>query len=182
MPEMPKKIEYPYLPESRDIKFVPADNEFMQEAKKMADECTGCSWWPTGGVLVKDGKIIGRGANSGNLIPLCPRVENEYPSGEGYHHCKDDCEQLGHSEITTVDNAIAQGNNPKNADLYLYGHWWCCKPCWDHMQKHGVGQVYLIENADKLFDRVSRQELMKEIKKRTDAGETIELKDITWNK
>jgi hypothetical protein len=38
-------------------------------------------------------------------------------------------------------------------DLYLWGHWWCCKLCWDKMIEVGIKNVYLMEGVDKLFKK-----------------------------
>ena len=106
----PTKIEYPYLPEGREIKFTDLNNQFMQAARLITEQKAACSWWPTGAVIVKNGLIIGMGANSGTFHPICPRVEQNCASGEGYHLCQDPCKQEGHAEITSVNNAIANGN------------------------------------------------------------------------
>lgn len=176
----PTKIEYPYLPAGKEIKYVPHNNEFMQAAKKVCNENTGCSWWPTGAVIVKNGKIIGEGANSGKLIPICPRVENNCPTGKGYHYCQDNCQQQGHSEITSINNCLAEGNDPTNADIYLFGHWWCCEPCWNHLIKHGIKNVFFLDNADQLFTREKRLLLQQKLLNKE--NKDISRADISWNK
>jgi len=173
-------IEYPYLPPEREILFVSPDNPWIQAAKKMADEHSGCSWWPTGAVIVKNNQIIGQGANSGNFQPVCPRVEQECKTGEGYHFCHDLCQQDGHSEITSVNDALANNNDPQGADLYLFGHWWCCEPCWNHMITHGIQNVYLLENAHLIFIREKRLELMKELARKKSNGEKINCEHAVW--
>ena len=176
---MTEEINYPYLPEGRTIKFVPLENEFMQAAKA-ASENSGCSWWPTSAVIVKDNQIIGTGANEGNFIPLCPRVEHDCPTGTGYEYCHDLCEQKGHAEVCTINNTLASGNDPSGADLYLFGHWWCCENCWKHMIDHGIRNVYLPENSHKIFTRENRLATIEKIKNKLNTNETLSTKDAEW--
>ena len=60
-------IQYPYLPEGREILFVPETNEFMAEAKRIRDTESTDFKNPTAAVIVKDGKIIGQSANHSKL-------------------------------------------------------------------------------------------------------------------
>lgn len=176
-------IKYPYLPEEKVIKFVPKNNKFIQEAKKMADKYTGCSWWPTGAVVVMNGKIIGRGSNpAGKLVVPCPRWEQQCPTGTGYNLCNEVCKRVGlsHSEINAVEDALKRHKDIKGADLYLFGHWWCCKDCWDTMIKAGIENVYLLKNADKIFDTKPRKDLQAKFSREKKIGKIHTLKDIVW--
>jgi len=148
---MTQKITYPYLPKNRKIKYVPENNKFMIEAKKIAKK-TGCTKQPTGAVVVKNGKIIGRGCNAGKKVEVCPRVLKGSKTGEDYHYCKNFCQQIGHSEVTSINNAFSHNQNTKGADLYLYGHWWCCQNCWETIIKAGIRNVYLAENSYEKFN------------------------------
>jgi deoxycytidylate deaminase len=149
------KIKYPYLPKGREIKYVPKDNKFVIEARKMAEK-SGCTKQATGAVLVKKGKIIGWGSNAGRKISVCPRVLRGSKTGEDYHFCKDNCAQEGHSEVMAVKDAKKKKNKIEGADLYLYGHWWCCEPCWNTMIEAGVKDVYLVKNAHEKFNFSSK--------------------------
>jgi len=174
------EIIYPYLPQDREILFVSLENPWMLEAKKMADEKFGCSWWPTGAVVVKNNQIIGRGANSGTFQPLCPRVSHNCPTGEGYHFCHELCAQEGHSEVTSINDALNAGFDPTGADIYLFGHWWCCENCWKHMIQNAIKNVFLLENANEIFTRDRRLSLMDEIKKKLTAQENISQNQLRW--
>lgn len=145
-------IKYPYMAPGKKIKYATLSNNWMKEAQKMAEK-SGCTKQATGAVIVKDGKIIGEGTNAGRKVKICPRVVKKYPTGEGYHLCKQVCHQVGHSEVTSTLNAEKKGYNTKDADLYLYGHWWCCKPCWDKMISAKIKDVYLLKNSEKLFKK-----------------------------
>lgn len=144
-------ISYPYIPAHREIKYAGEDNEFITEAKKIWHN-KGCVKQKTAAVVVKDGKIIGRGSNAGKTINVCPRVLKGSKTGEDYHYCKNVCEQEGHSEVTSIKNARDNGQDTSGADLYLYGHWWCCKNCWDTMIEAGIKNVYLVEGAEEKFN------------------------------
>jgi deoxycytidylate deaminase len=152
--ENKKKIEYPYLPEGRTILYVPESNQFIQEAKRFAKENSLDSNFPTGSVLVKDNKIIGFGANGSDYHKnnTCERIKNNIPTGQGYELCEG-CHPKNHSERKAIKNAIDSGLDSKGTDLYLWGHWWCCEPCWQEMISSGIKNVYLMEGSDTLFDK-----------------------------
>jgi hypothetical protein len=60
--------EYPYLPAGRSILYVPITNPFMAEAKRVCMKYSTDHNHPTGAVVVKDGMVIGRGANQLYII------------------------------------------------------------------------------------------------------------------
>jgi len=173
-------VKYPYLPKGRSILYAPLSNKMMKEAKKLCDEQTGCCWWPTGAVVVKKNKIIGRGANSGELQQMCPRIQKNAPTGTGYEDCKNICQQISHAEIASINDSIKNNQDPAGADLYLFGHWWCCKSCWNHIIKHKIKNVYLLNDAHYIFKRDKRYKLMDKFKKKIQKGETVTLKDVAW--
>ena len=174
------KVQYPYLPKGRKILYVPLSNKMMKEAKKICDEQTGCCWWPTGAVVVKNNKIIGRGANSGVLQQLCPRIQKKAPTGTGYEDCKKICKQTSHAEISSINDALKNNHSPAGADLYLFGHWWCCKPCWDYIIKHKIKKIFLLNDAHYIFKRDKRYKLMDKNEKKIKKGGIVKFKDIIW--
>ena len=145
------KVKYPYLPKAKEIKYVSENNRFILAAKRMA-EGSGCTKQATGAVLVKDGKIIGRGSNAGRKVNVCPRVLNGSKTGEDYHFCKEQCAQEGHSEVMAIKDANQKSHKTEGADLYLYGHWWCCEPCWNTIIEANVRNVYLVKGATEKFN------------------------------
>lgn len=147
-------ITYPYLPEGKTIEYVPADNEFMQVARSYACEHSLDKTIQTGSVVVKDGEVIGKGANGSDYHETneCERVKQNIPTGEGYELCEG-CHPKNHSEPRAIQNAKENGHDPDQADLYLWGHWWCCEPCWNAMIAGGIRQVYLVEGSEELFDK-----------------------------
>ncbi len=154
---------YPYLPEGKSIGYVPVDNQFMREAKRLRDEESTERNHPTGAVVVYGNEIIGRGMNRAPIKNkrlqdmhkngLCIRRLLKVPSGQKYWLCPGCAKSKFHAETSATKNALKNKAEIKGADLYLYGHWWCCKPCWDSMIVAGIDKVYLVEGATELFKR-----------------------------
>lgn len=142
--------EYPYLPEGREILYVPEDNEFMQAAKEYALSHSEDRPHPTGAVAVLNGEVFGRGGNF-HGPEGCERKKLGIPKGEGFELCEG-CSYKNHGERQAVDDAKKNGKETQGADVYLWGHWWCCKPCWDAMIEAGIKNVYLLERSWELFD------------------------------
>lgn len=158
------EIKYPYIPEGRNILYVPGDNRFMIEAISVRNTESTDGQHPTGAVVVKKDVVIGKAANQAGFkhpkfIALhakgwCVRRKLKVKSGTKYWLCPGCSTHADHAESGAVDNAIKNvGLDIVNgADLYLYGHWWCCKPCWDAMIKAGIKNVYLLDKSWELFN------------------------------
>jgi len=151
---------YPYLPSGREIKYVPETNVFMARAKEVRKLLSTDFKFPTGAVVVKNGIIIGEAANQAGfkhpvLIRLhervlCIRRALKVRSGKHYWLCPGCAPAKNHAETLAVRNAQKHGD-AIGADLYLYGHWWCCEPCWNAMLGAGITDVYLVENATEMW-------------------------------
>ncbi len=152
---------YPYLPEGKIIEYVKENNLFMVEAKLMRNNYSSDSNHPTGAVVVLNGKIVGRFANQSTIKNkkildlhrngLCVRKILRIPSGKAYWLCPGCASFRNHAESGAVKDALLRQKSIIGADIYLFGHWWCCKPCWDSMVKVGIAHVYLVEGATELF-------------------------------
>ena len=141
---------YPYLPKGRTIMHVKPENRFMQMASEMLAN-SGCLKQPTAAVIVKKRIVLGKGVNAGKKVEVCPRVLRNCPTGTGYEFCKTVCEQEGHAEIMAIRNALSNGHNLKGASLYLDGHWWACKECWDKILQSGITKVFLRTDSVELY-------------------------------
>jgi deoxycytidylate deaminase len=159
-----KEIEYPYMPEGRSVKYVSAENEFMVAAKESARTQSTDMLQPTGAVIVLNGDIVADGANhtwagkntwfrTKHQKGLCVRKWFKIPSGKGYGLCPGCVTNQNHAESTAAKRWIKNSDFKEGADLYLWGHWWCCKDCWDNMIKAGIKDVYLLEKSENLFKR-----------------------------
>jgi deoxycytidylate deaminase len=150
------EIKYPFLPEGRTIEYVPEADEFMQAAKEQALVYSLDKALKTGAVVVAAGDIIGRGANGSQYHEEneCERVRLKMPSGQGYELCEG-CHPKNHAEPSAIEDAKKNGNEEllEGASLYLWGHWWCCEPCWAAMIEAGIKHVYLLEGSEVFFDR-----------------------------
>lgn len=115
----------------------------------------------TGAVLVKDGEVIGSGANGSDyhLKFECERVKQGIPTGQGYELCEG-CHPKNHAEARATRDAAANGTSTGGADLYLWGHWWACESCWNAIQESGIGNVYLLEGSDRLFNKSDPENIL----------------------
>lgn len=156
MESEPKKPKYecPYVPEGRFVLYVPDTNSFMIEAKEFARIHSLDKEMPNTSLIVKNGVVIGRGANGSiyHETHECERVKQHIPTGEGYELCEG-CHPKNHGEGRAIQDAKDHGCDVKNTDLYMWGHWWCCKDCWQTMIKEGIKNVYLLENSEVLFNK-----------------------------
>lgn len=150
-------VAYPFLPEDRSISYVSEENEYMQAAREVALEESLDDTHPTGSVVVQDADVIGRGANGSNYHDEngCVRADLKeqglVESGEGYELCEG-CHPKNHSEPTALQDVSAEYDT-EDADLYLWGHWWVCEPCWDAVEDAGIDDVYLMEDSEELFNK-----------------------------
>lgn len=149
-------IKYPYLPLGRIIQYVPTLNEYMSAAQDVAREFRGELQQPNGVVVVKEGVIIGRGSIGMNyhFENGCERIKHNMPTGVGYDLCPG-CSYENHGEANAIKDVAAHGKDAHDADLYLWGHWWCCEPCWKKMIDAGISNVYLLEGSEELFNKSS---------------------------
>ena len=155
-------IIYPEpLPEGRQIKYVPIDHPYMLLARAYALEHSLDDAVKTGSVIFKYGILLGRGANGSDYHKThkCRRVELGIPTGQRYEEC-DGCHPKNHSEPWAINDAFTKGHDPNGADLYLWGHWWCCTPCWNAIISAGIKNVYLVEGSEKLFNKESSENIL----------------------
>lgn len=157
------KIIYPYIPEGRSILFAPPDNPFILHSKDYALKYSTDQNHPTGAVVVKNDAILGEASNQSGyrkklLIEahkkwFCIRKWFKVKSGTKYWLCPGCATSKNHAETRACVDAIKKCGKEKvlGADLYLWGHWWCCKPCWDTMIKSGIKNVYLQEGSEITF-------------------------------
>ncbi len=145
-------IQYPYIPLNRTIEYVPKDNAFILMAKEFARNNSLDKTMPGAAVVVKDGEVIGIGANGSDYHEKhgCERVRQGCGSGKGYELCEG-CHPKNHSEPSAIADAQSNGFTTEGADIYLWGHWWCCESCWNVMISAGIAQVYLMEGSEVLF-------------------------------
>ncbi len=159
-------IQYPYIPTGWTISYVDDSNVFMQEAKRWRNTESSDSVQPTGAVIVKNGEIVSGGANQSRLrykwlsklhSRLCIRKICKIKTGTKYWLCPGCATFREHAEAQAVTYGQKQGIDIRGGDLYLYGHWWCCKPCWDAMIGGEIKNVYLLAGSEVAFNRSNAQ-------------------------
>ena len=113
-----KNIKYPYIPEGKSILYVPESNKYIQVAKAFAKENSLDKVMPNSSVIVKDGEIIGIGANGSNYHDVhgCERIRQNIPTGQGYELCEG-CHPKNHGEPKAIKNAIENHKYTNGADL-----------------------------------------------------------------
>ena len=157
-----KQIKYPYLPEGKSIEYVDESNQYMERAKEVA-RTSNDQQQPTGAVIVCDNKIVSEASNknplsSRKLIGLhkkyCIRHLLKIPTGEKYWICPGCASYKNHGEHRAVVAFKRQFKKVVNikCDLYLWGHWWCCKPCWNEMISVGIQNIYLLDVSHIVFN------------------------------
>lgn len=155
-------VKLPYVPDIL-IEYVPESDPFMRAAKEYARLNATDRQMPTGSVIVKNGEILGRGANQITLKnPFFARIHKDYfcvrrllhiPSGQKYWLCPGCASSKQHSEARAARDVIKGGRDATGSDLYLWGHWWACKPCCDAVIAVGVKRIFLLEDSARLFNR-----------------------------
>ena len=152
---------YPYLPQNKKYLYVPIENMFMQEAMRVRNNYSSVPQYSTGAVIVKNNQIIGRGANQAMFTAkwyqkfhannFCLRRFLKIKTGQKYWLCPGCAQPNKHAEAMAIKNAKKSNHDLLGSDLYLFGHWWCCKDCWDKMIGAGIKNVYLVEGASEMF-------------------------------
>ncbi len=152
--KLANNIVYPYIPENKTILYVPANHAYMKELKEYARVMSLDKGHPTASLIVKDGIVIGRGANGSKYHELhgCERKRLNMPTGQGYELCEG-CHPKNHSEPRAIEHAKSLGHSTEDADIYLRGHWWLCEPCWDSILEARIRDVYLMEGSERLFNK-----------------------------
>ena len=83
----------------------------------------------------------------------CLRRLLKVPSGKAYWLCPGCASPEQHAEAQLIKKARKQNIDTRDADIYMYGHWWCCQDCWNKMIKAEIRNIYHPENAYNLFAR-----------------------------
>ncbi|MFH1246588.1 MAG: deaminase [Candidatus Liptonbacteria bacterium] len=156
------EVRYPYIPVGRGIKYVPADNKFMESAREICKTRSTDRNHPTGSVIARDGAVIGRGANQAAIRhswavaahkKFCIRRMFGIKTGKSYWLCPGCASPKSHSEQRAIIDAKKHYGNIAGADLYLWGHWWCCESCWNAVIGAEICNVYLMDGSEHLFNK-----------------------------
>lgn len=137
-----------------ELFFTPEDDPLMLLAKQNSQTLSLDRNRPNGTVLVKEGIVIGNGANGSDYHTAhgCERVRQGIPTGQGYELCEG-CHPRNHGEPKAIKDALDNHQDPGGADLYLWGHWWFCESCCRAMIEVGIKRVILLEGAQSIFGK-----------------------------
>ncbi|MFA5132185.1 MAG: hypothetical protein WC444_02545 [Candidatus Paceibacterota bacterium] len=151
--------------------FVPETDFLMQAAKEAATKYSLTPLYPIGILAVKGKDILcasgnGNGYHESNIhaeghIEGCrrrfvsqERVKNggeKIKPGEEFDLCIG-CHTDFHAESNLIRKAVDLGVDLRGADMYMYGHYWCCGSCWGKMNKAGIRKVFLPDTYKKFED------------------------------
>lgn len=103
-------------------------------------------------IINKDNNYVLGSNNINNYVEICPRVKENYPTGQGYHLCKEICNQNNHAEQDAIAKAKELGIDIEGADLYLIGHTYFCDACTEAMKnaKIATATILTLSNTDVL--------------------------------
>lgn len=157
MTDASSHFKYPYMPTEGRIRYVDENNEYIQVAKEHAQKFSLDRTMPNASVIVEKGEVIGIGANGSSYHEIhgCERVRLGSGTGKDYEKCEG-CHPKNHSENKAITSAFSNSSKQGNldeAELYLWGHWWCCEACWKTMLRNNIKTVYLLTNSSVLFNK-----------------------------
>ena len=151
---------------SRELyKTAPLTSPFWDAAKEAAVKHSLTPDFPIGIIAVKNNEVVAEAGNGNGYHQKNENTEGHkdgcvrkylrqeaknagyaIPKGLSHDMCPG-CHTDSHAEA----NLIKTRANLEGADIYMYGHFWCCKSCWQKMKAAGVNDVYLPEDNMK-FD------------------------------
>ena len=97
-------------------------------------------------IVSNNGEEVFGSNHINNKVKECPRVTEGCQTGEGYHLCKEVCNQSSHAEVDAIKNAKEKGVNLQGATLYLSGHTYCCMNCLENMKNAGIKKAFVFNN------------------------------------
>lgn len=94
-------------------------------------------------VTLKGDQVFGSN-HINNIVSSCPRVEQGCKTGEGYHLCKEVCNQGAHAEVDAINQAQNQNLDIKGGILYLVNHYYCCDNCLSSMKEAKLSKAIVL--------------------------------------
>lgn len=69
---------------------------------------------------------------------VCPRDTQGYPSGQGYHLCKEICNQPAHGEVNAINFANSIEENASKGAVIHVDYSWICGACSKTAEEFGA--------------------------------------------
>lgn len=132
-----------------------SDDYYFRQAKKLTETKSTCLKIKTAAVVVKDGKVVGRGYNLcspegfNHGLPVKKCLRMDVPTGTGYELCKG-----VHAEVMAVADAGIK--NCRGAVLYLFGHYYPCWHCESLSRIAGISEIKVQDVVAKEFYKKER--------------------------
>lgn len=149
-----KEYDYPYMPPDRRLKYVDGSDPIMTATMMHARTHSLDATMPNASTLVHHNQILISAANGSihHRVYGCARQLHDSATGEDYDLCVG-CQPQNHSERRVI--CLARENNmpTSDADLYLWGHFGCCRDCWSTIIAAGINDVILVRDANILFNK-----------------------------
>ena len=92
-------------------------------------------------IAVKDGEVHIGSNWCCNPQEECPRKDMK--TGEGYHLCKDICQQQNHAEVDLLRSFIGDA---EGATVVLVGHYYLCDPCRAKLMDAGIKEIVIVDD------------------------------------
>jgi deoxycytidylate deaminase len=77
-----------------------------------------------------------------NEVSECPR--KDMPTGEGYHLCKEVCDQQGHAEIQALrqlEERYGKDFYDEDCKVIIEGHTYACDACKQALYRKGITEI-----------------------------------------
>jgi deoxycytidylate deaminase len=92
----------------------------------------------TATIVTRDGARYTGTNDCDNAQTECPRYPAGYRTGEGYHLCRQICQQTAHAEINALR---AAGMFARDAVMFIEGHTYACASCTEAINAAGIRTV-----------------------------------------
>lgn len=148
------EYRYPYMPEGRHYLYAPQSDPIMRLAIRYAHKHSLDRTMPTAVIITRNHQPIALGSNGSDFHQThgCARRDAGSSTGKDYHLCEG-CHPKNHSESRAIDAAQENRVDLRNASLYLWGHFGCCRSCWPLIIEADIGDVFLLTDAEVLFNK-----------------------------
>lgn len=98
-------------------------------------------------IVTPNGEQIFGSNHINNIVTSCPRVEQGCKTGEGYHLCKEVCNQGAHAEVDAIIQAQKQNLSISGGILYLVNHYYCCESCINSMKEAKLSKAVVLSET-----------------------------------
>ena len=98
-------------------------------------------------IITSNGEQIFGSNHINNVVSSCPRVEQGCKTGEGYHLCKEVCNQGSHAEVDAILQAQKQNLSISGGTLYLVNHYYCCDSCIKSMKEAKLSKAIVLSET-----------------------------------